>query len=394
MPDHSRILLVTGKGGVGKTTVAAATAARCASLGLSTLLVSTDVAHSIADVLDVEVGDRPVEVSDRLTARQIDGRAVMGRAWADVRAVVGQFMDRAGVDGVRAEELAVPPGVEEVLALGEIADHADDPAHDVIVIDCAPSAETIRLLAAPEILTFWARRLRPDMSTLLGGMAPLVEQLLGVEVPTLAAVERGEAVVERVERARRVLCDVTRTSARLVVVPERLVVAEASRTLTYLHLFGHEVDAVIVNRVLPSELTDPWWDRWREIQARELARIDEGFAPLPRLRVPLRRDEPIGVGALAALGDVLYAHDDPTARLHVGAPMRVEAVGEGERDLVVTLPGVDGGAVEVGRRRGELFVGIGPYRRSISLPDSLAARAVRSAVVDGGELRVRFGSPS
>lgn len=390
MTSDARVLLITGKGGVGKTTVAAATALRCADLGLRTLVVSTDAAHSLGDAFSVELSDAATDVAPRLRARQLDARVVLERLWGDAREYLAGLLGGTGLDQVRAEELSVLPGLEEVVALGELADHIDDADLDVVVVDCAPSAETIRLLAAPEVLSWWLRRLRPQGSELLSVAGPLAEQFLGVRLPDADLLAQGEAMLERLDRVRAVLQDAERSSARLVVVPERLVVAEARRTHTYLSLFGHHVDAVIANRILPDELDAPGLAAWRRVQARELDEIEAGFAPVPILRLGLADDEPIGVEPLRRLGAELY-DDDPTGRLHDGQTLSVTDV-DGERVLRLSLPGVAGGSeLDLGRRGDDLYLRVGPYRRVVTLPDTLRTRPVVGAGFDDGVLSVRFG---
>jgi arsenite-transporting ATPase len=392
----ARVLLVTGKGGVGKTTVAAATGLQCAELGLRTLVVSTDTAHSLADAFDLG-GDadfeQATEVAPNLSIRQLDARRVLERVWGDARRYLAGLLGAAGLDRVRAEELSVLPGLDEVVALAELADHIDDPGIDVVVVDCAPSAETIRLLAAPEVLAWWLRRLRPQGSELLSVAGPLAQQFLGIDLPDAELLARGEDLLDRLDRVRSVLQDPERTSARLVVVPERLVVAEARRTHTYLSLFGHHVDAVVANRILPDELEAPGLAAWRRVQARELDEIEGGFHPLPVLRLHLADDEPVGIEPLRRLGGELY-DDDPTARLHDGRPIAVGDDG-GDRVLVVALPGADDGAeVDLGRRGDDLYLRVGTHRRVVSLPDTLRARPVTGARLRDGALSVRFGPPS
>lgn len=390
----SRVLLVTGKGGVGKTTVAAATALRCAELGLRTLVVSTDAAHSLADAFDLgddTAFDEATEVAPGLEVRQIDARVALERVWGRVRRYLSEVIGTGGLDRVRAEELSVVPGLDEIVALAELADHLDDARLDVIVIDCAPSAETIRLLAAPEVLAWWLRRVRPQGDELLRLAGPLAQQVLGVRLPEPELLAEAEVLLGRLERVRTALQDAERTSARLVVVPERLIVAEAQRTHTYLSLFGHHVDAVIANRVLPDELDAPGLAAWRQVQARELDAIAEGFAPLPVLRIGMADDEPIGASALRALGRQLY-DDDPTGRFHEGRPIAVVDDGDA-RELVLTLGADDGDHVELGRRRDDLYVRVGTRRRVVTLPDSLQARPVVGARLSDGALSIRFGRP-
>jgi len=385
-----RVLLITGKGGVGKTTVAAATALRAAASGARTLVLSTDAAHSLADSFDRPVGGSPTEVAPQLWAQQLDATERFEEIWGDVQSYLVQVMGWAGVDAVEAEELAVLPGLDELLSLTDLLDHATSGAWDLIVVDCAPTAETIRLLSLPDVLGWYmskvfpatrrvARLARPILSTLSG-----VPPVAGDEV--FAAVER---LIARLAGVRDLLSDTGTTSLRLVVNPERMVVAEARRTATYLALFGYRVDAVIANRLLPEAVRDPWFKAWREAHAEHLAAIEEGFAPLPVLRADLASDEVVGQDRLQALADELYGDTDPLAVLHEGASLSVQR-SDGHSVLTLPLPFCDHDDLEVGRRDADLLVRVGPYRRAVSLPDSLQRRAVAGAVLRDGSLHVAF----
>jgi arsenite-transporting ATPase len=385
-----RILLFTGKGGVGKTTVAAATALRAAASGARTLVLSTDAAHSLGDSFGRAVGSNPTKVADQLWAQQLDATERFEDVWGDVQAYLVQVMGWAGVDAVEAEELAVLPGLDELFSLTDLLDHARSGAWDLIVVDCAPTAETIRLLSLPDVLGWYmakvfpatrrmARLARPILSTLHG-----VPPVAGDEV--FAAVER---LIARLAGVRELLADTGTTSLRLVVNPERMVVAEARRTATYLALFGYRVDAVVANRLLPDAVTDPWFKAWREAHAEHLASIEEGFAPLPVLRADLASDEVVGEERLRALADELYGATDPAALLHDGPSLSVERRDE-TSVLVLPLPFCDHDDLEVGRRDADLLVRVGPYRRAVSLPDSLQRLSVTGATLRDGCLHVEF----
>jgi arsenite/tail-anchored protein-transporting ATPase len=384
-----RVLLITGKGGVGKTTVAASTAAWAASLGLRTLVMSTDAAHSLADAFDLRPEGHRVDLSDHLRLEQIDARDELEDTWGVVREWLVALVGRAGLDRIRAEELSVVPGMDELLALGDVVDRVESGEHDVVVVDCAPSAETIRLLSLPDVLGWWLRRLGPARDGIVGVVGPLIEQVTEIPMPGTAVLDRAERVVDRLARARALLTDPARTSARLVATPEGMVLAEARRTHTYLSLFGHRVDAVVMNRLLPDEVTDPWSDRWKEAQAEHLDVAAAAFGSLPLLRASLLPREARGYDALVEFGRDLYGGDDPTALLDATAPMRVEEE-DGQPTLVLELPGAEKGDVDVGRRGDELLVTVGPYRRAVLLPDSLRGLAVGGARLDGGALRVHF----
>jgi arsenite-transporting ATPase len=384
-----RVLLFTGKGGVGKTTVAAATAVRAAAEGARTLIVSTDPAHSLADAFDVPLGDEPAQIDERLWGQQLDARIRLERSWGDIRAWLLEVLAWAGVEGIEAEELAIVPGLDEVFALADLADHVSSGRWDVIVVDCAPTAETLRLLSLPEVLGWYVERLFPVGRRLNRVVAPVLGRVTSLPVAGDEVFSAGQAVFDRLEAVRELLADVDTSSVRLVVTPERLVVAEARRTHTYLSLFGYAVDAVVANRLLPDAVDDPWFDFWKAAHAEQLAVIDEGFAPVPVLRSELRASEPIGLAALGELADDLYGALDPTALLHRGEPLRVESH-DGSRRLVQALPFGTRDDLALSRRDDELIVSVGPYRRAIVLPDSLRARQVTAAHLEEGELVVEF----
>ena len=384
-----RVLLFTGKGGVGKTTVAAATAVRCAEAGLRTLVVSTDPAHSLTDAFDAPLGDAPSSLAENLWAQQLDTRVRMERSWGEIRAWLLEVLAWAGVEGIEAEELAVVPGLDEVFALADLADHAASGEWDVIVVDCAPTAETLRLLSLPDVTSWYLDRLFPVGRRLNRVVAPVLGRMTSLPVAGDEVFSAGQQVFERLLAVRELLADGERSSVRLVVTPERMVIAEARRTHTYLSLFGYGVDAVVANRLLPDAVDDPWFDRWKVAHATHLRTIEDGFAPIPVLRAELEPEEPIGVVALSALAARLYGELDATAVLHRGESMRVETH-DGGRRLVQALPFGTRDDLSLNRRDDELMVSVGPYRRAIVLPDSLRTRQVSSAHLTDGELVVEF----
>src|SRR5262249_39232697 len=272
-----RILLFTGKGGVGKTTVAAATAAPAAEHGLRTLVLSTDPAHSLADAFDAPLGDRPTAIESGLFGQQLNARVRFEQAWDDVRSYMVDVLDWAGADAVEAEELAVVPGLEEVFALADIKEFALSGDYDVVVVDCAPTAETIRLLSLPDILGWDMERVFETQRRVTKLARPVLDRLTSLPIAgdrVFAAVRR---FYERLDGVRELLMDGDITTARLVVNPERMVVAEARRTFTYLSLFGYHVDAVIANRMLPDEIADPWFAKWKATQSAHLEMIEDAF---------------------------------------------------------------------------------------------------------------------
>jgi arsenite-transporting ATPase len=393
---RARVLLFTGKGGVGKTTVAAATALRAAEAGHRTLVCSTDPAHSLGDALQTGLGDEPAEVeafagSGRLVAQQLDARARLEESWAAIRDYLAALLDWAGAGAVEAEELAVVPGLDEVFALADIKTHATSGDHDVVVVDCGPTAETVRLLSLPDVIGWYMERIFPVQRRATKAVGPVLARFVKMPVAGDDVFAAARRVYERLDGVREILADPSTTSVRLVVNPERMVVAEARRTFTYLALFGYHVDAVVANRLLPAAVVDPWFAEWKSVQTDQLSEIEQAFAPVPVFPLALTPSEPIGAGALRALAADLYGSHDVGSHFAEPAPLRVEEAGGG-LVLSMPLPGVERGDIELARRNGELFLAVGAYRRAVLLPDSLQRREVAGARLRDDRLEVEFVS--
>jgi arsenite-transporting ATPase len=384
-----RILMFTGKGGVGKTTVAAATATRAARAGLRTIVVSTDPAHSLADAFDAPLGDRPTGIAPRLWGQQLNARVRFEETWDDVRRYMVDVLDWAGADSLEAEELAVVPGLDEVFSLADIKEFATSGDYDLVVVDCAPTAETIRLLSLPDVLGWYMDRVFDAQRRLTRIARPVLTRFSGLPVAGDQVFGGIRRFYERLDGVRELLTDGDITSARLVVNPERLVVAEARRTYTYLSLFGYHVDAVVVNRILPTALDHPWLDQWKTTQSAHLETIADAFAPLPMLTAELADRELVGVQDLNAFAKDLYGGLDESGRLSHVEPLRVDAVGD-SLVLSVHVPFTERDDVRLGRTDQELFVSVGPHRRALVLPDSLVRREVGKARFEGDRLEVEF----
>lgn len=388
--DGVRIVLVTGKGGVGKTTIAAATALAAADAGHRTLVSSTDPAHSLGDAFEVGLGDDPVEISPGLAGQQIDTQRQLDRYWGSIREQLMNVLDWGGVSGIEAEEFLVFPGMDELFALLEVNRHARSGDYDVIVVDCAPTAETLRLLSLPEVLSWYFERILPSERRILRAARPFLSRMTDLPVPEDQMFDAANTVFSGIEEVRQLLGDPHVTSARLVVNPEKMVIDEARRTFTYLSLFGYGVDGVIVNRVLPDEISDPYFSKWQTIQKAHLDAVDSGFADVPRLRLRLFDDEMVGVNRLRDMAGELYRDTDPIVGFEAHSPFRVKEMAE-EVVLQMEVPFAEKEDLDVYRQGNELYIQVGAYRRSFVLPDSLQRRSVAGARLDGGSLTIRFG---
>jgi arsenite-transporting ATPase len=383
-----RVLLFTGKGGVGKTTAAAATATLAAGRGLKTLVVSTDPAHSLADTVASPLGPEPTEIDGGLYGQQIDAQRGFERSWREVQDYLRAVLDKSGVDPMAAEELTVLPGAEEVLALLEVRRQVTSGMWDLVAVDCAPTAETLRLLALPEALSWYMDRVFPASRRVAKAMRPLIGRAVSVPLPhdrVFDAVERLHADLGDV---RALLTDPTRSSVRLVLTPEAVVVAEARRTLTSLSLYGYRVDGVVANRVFPAG-GDAWRAGWVAAQAIQLGEVEESFAPLPVWRSPYRAGEPVGVEELAAFGAEAYGTTDPLALPPPRDLMSVTRTDAGF-ELALDLPLADKRDVDLVRRGDELVVTVGSRRRVLALPSALRRCTVAGAALREGRLVVSF----
>lgn len=387
-----RILLLTGKGGVGKTTLAAGTAAHAAAEGHRTLVLSTDAAHSLADALGAEpgvIGPEPVQVAPQLHVQQVDAQLRFEQSWAEVQRYLLSVLDVAGVDPVAAEELTVIPGAEEVLALLELRLHALSGDWDVIVVDCAPTAETLRLLALPEALGWYMSRVFPTQRRLVRALRPVLTRAAGAPMPedtVFDALERLHAELDQVHR----LLTGPDASVRLVLTPESVVLAEARRSYTTLSLFGYRVDGVVANRVFPDDDgADAWRAGWVAAQRQVLEQVGQSFSGLPVWTSAYRAGEPVGVEMLGEFAREVYGADDPLARPRGRGPFQVSRTSAGAL-LRLALPGAGRSDVGLARHGDDLVVSVGSYRRLLSLPTGLARMRVAGAGVEDGELQVRF----
>ncbi len=386
-----RTILYTGKGGVGKTSVAAATARRCAAAGLRTIVLSTDPAHSLADALQQPLGPDPVDVGENLQAQQVSAQEQMERNWGHVSGWLGQVLIERGVDRISAQELTVPPGMDELFSLLELKHHHEAAEHDVIVVDCAPTGETLRLLSFPDVARWWLERVFPQQSRLLEAARPFARAMLDVQLPGEEVLVEVNGLVRNLIAMNEILRDSERVSIRLVMNPDRIVIDEARRTFTYLNLYGYVTDAVICNRVFPAQVGE-YFGPWRERQQEQLAEIRASFAPVPVLTAPYFAQEVVGPDLLDGLGDALFGDLDAAAVLHSSVTQEL-VLGEHEATLRLDLPFAQKGAVTLKKIGLELIVGVDGHKRTLVLPPALGDYRPAGARLEDGSLHVTFTAP-
>jgi arsenite-transporting ATPase len=388
----ARVIIHTGKGGVGKTSVAAATAVRLAAAGHRTLVTSTDVAHSLADVLDQPVGDQPTAVRPRLDAQQLSADQRLRSGWRDIGAYLRAMLAWGGADVLESAELAVLPGMDELFALLDLQDRARSGRYDVIVVDCAPTAETLRLLSLPEVLGWYVERVLPVQRHLTRALRPAVGRITSMPLPDDGVFTSMRSLYDRLQAVRGLLLDPSHTSVRMVVTADRVVLAEARRMLTSLCLFGHHVDAVVVNRLVPERVADPFLRGWRDRQQQLAGEIAATFGAIPQLPLELQELEPVGLERLGDLGGRLFDVADPAAVLHEGQRLEIGRHEDGHV-LRLPLPASTGTDVELLQRGDELYITVGGYTRNIVLPAALRTAHVTSARVTDGRLAIVLHTP-
>jgi arsenite-transporting ATPase len=386
-----RIIVHTGKGGVGKTSISAATALRCAEMGLKTIVISTDTAHSLGDSLEKEIGPEPLEIYPNLWAQEVDARYSMEKYWGLFQRYMVALFSRQGVEDVVAEEVTILPGLEEGAHLLWINKYVNDGFYDVLIVDAAPTAETLRLLSLPDVTRWWFERIL----TLTRGVSKVIRPITklmrrGDSVPDEDAWAQVQNLFDTLDRVRKLLTDPEQSSIRLVVNPEKMVIKETQRTYTYLNLYGYATDAILCNRIIPPDVTDPYFAAWKDKQQENLGFIGEAFGELPLLKAPLFGQEVGGLDALRRLGDALYTDKNPAEKLFDGTTHHIESNGDGGFVLTVPLPFARKDDMDLYRSRDELTLRVGPYRRNIVLPYALWDLEIEDARFEESTLRIHF----
>ncbi|MEM1241081.1 MAG: TRC40/GET3/ArsA family transport-energizing ATPase [Cyanobacteria bacterium P01_H01_bin.26] len=390
-----RVLLMTGKGGVGKTSVAAATGLRCAELGYKTLVLSTDPAHSLADSFDMELEHTPREVKPNLWGAELDALRELEGNWGAVKRYITQVLQARGLEGVEAEELAILPGMDEIFSLVRMKRHHDEAEYDVLIIDSAPTGTALRLLSLPEVAGWYMRKLYKPFQAVSAALRPLVEPIFrpvaGFSLPTTEVMDAPYEFYEQLVELEKVLTDTATTSVRLVTNPEKMVIKESLRAHAYLSLYNVGTDMVVANRIIPDTVTDPFFQRWKENQEVYRQEIHNDFRPLPVKEVPLFSEEMCGLQALERLKETIYGDEDPTQVYYKETTLRVVQADNGY-SLEVYLPGIPKNQIELSKSADELNIRIGNHRRNLVLPQALAALQPAGAKIEDDYLKIRFAA--
>jgi arsenite-transporting ATPase len=391
-----RIILYTGKGGVGKTSISAATGLELARRGYQTLVMSVDPAHSLSDAFDLEKrlmdheAGKLVNVVKNLWIQEVDVQEEISHHWESVYAYVSALLNVSGLEQTLAEELAIFPGMEEVSSLLYVNQYVREKSFDVILLDCAPTGESLRFVSIPTTLEWYMSKVFKLERRVAKMVRPMLQTFTGLPVPQEEYFENLAALYRKLSGIDKLLADPEVTTVRLVTNPEKVVLKETQRAFTYFCLFGLTVDAVIVNRILPREVRDDFFSAWKGTQERWIQSVEEFFAPVPVWRVPLFPDEVLGVERLKPLGKAVYGEQDPAKRFFHEAPYRFRKVG-GNYHLHLRLPFVSSEDIDLYKKLDELIIRVGGVKRYVSLPQRIAHCEPLSARIKDGELIVILG---
>jgi arsenite-transporting ATPase len=385
-----RTILYTGKGGVGKTSVAAATALKASLAGKKVLVMSTDPAHSLADVFDTEIGQEPKEITPGLWAQEMDHTSMIEENWSEIQGYMTTLFEWQGTDTLAAEELAMLPGMDELFGLLMVRRHNQEGRYDALILDAAPTGETLKLLSLPDHMNWYVEKVFPIQRRAAKLVRPFASRAKSLPpLPEDSVFAAGQRFYEAIASVEEILTDRESASVRLVLNAEKMVIAEARRAYTYLNLYAYGVDALVVNRLLPKSVSDPYFARWHDAQARHMRTIKESFDPIPILTARLFDREMFGLEALSALAEDVFEDAEPLEVLFRGATHDIVKNGGGY-DVVFHLPLAQKRNVDLSKKGAELLVKVGNYRRSILLPDALARLPAAGASFEGGALKVRL----
>lgn len=384
-----RIIFYTGKGGVGKTSVAAATACKLSGEGKKVLIMSTDQAHSLGDSLSVSLDCEPKQVSAGLFGMEIDTVAESEKAWGKLHGYMKELLTSHAQNGLEAEELLVFPGLEELFSLFKILDIYEEGFYDVLIVDCAPTGETLSLLKFPEQFGSFLKTMLPAKRKMVKYAGPAVEKLTKIPMPGDDVFQEITYLMDKLERMQALMENKDAVSLRIVTTPEKIVIREAKHNFTCLHLYGYQVDAVIVNRIYPRQALEGYFNKWIALQEEGLKELRESFGEIPVFTLELQSSELLGIPALTKAAQLLYADRDPMQIFFQEQIMCVEKE-EDQWVLKLSLPFAEKEEMELAFHGGELFLNVKNERRRFLVPDSLKGKDVTGARFEDGWLQVRF----
>ncbi|WP_432403437.1 ArsA family ATPase [Wukongibacter sp. M2B1] len=385
-----RIILYTGKGGVGKTSVAAATAIKSAQGGKKTLVMSTDPAHSLGDALDIPLSSEPKEIMENMWAQEISSIHEMEKGWKKVQDYLTALFTSKAVKNITTEELTIFPGMEDLLSLLRILDYYKNKTFDVIIVDCAPTGETLKLLSFPDMLRWWMDKLFPIKRKAVKIVRPIAQPLLGVPMPEDSVMGEIESIYKKLDEMRNVFTNKEVTSIRIVVNPEKMVIKEAQRSFTYLNIYDFNVDAIMVNRVITEEIDDSYLDTWKTIHKKHLKTIEEIFSPIPIYIAPLFDKEVVGLSMLTKMGDTVFKNESAVDIKYSNRVQSVEKVAD-EYIYSIYMPFLNKNDLDLNQKGDEVIIRAGDIKRNIILPRVLMNLSIKGAKFEEETLRIRFG---
>ncbi len=390
-----RIIFFAGKGGVGKTSVAAATGIKAAEMGQKTVIMSLDVAHSLSDIFDLDKDlldqnrGRPFNVNKNLWIQELDISEEMERNWGDIHRYLSTLFKTTGLDTILAEELAILPGMEEISLLLYINSYARKKKYDVIILDCAPTGESLRFISIPTTLEWYMKKIFKVEKTILKVARPVAKKVYDLPLPGDDYFDAIEYLFERLRGVEQLLADPEITSVRLVTNPEKIVLKETQRAFMYFCLYKMNIDGIIVNRILPDTVEDTYFEDWRDSQRKYMEKAEEAFSPVPTFHVNLFKDEVLGYESLKAFADQIYGEKNPLERFFEGEPYSLTKENE-EYQLIMKLPFIRKGDVELNKVSDELIVRVGSFRKHLLLPRHVAASKEVKARLEGEYLYIHF----
>lgn len=391
-----RIVLFAGKGGVGKTSIAAASGVACAQKGLKTLIMSLDAAHSLVDSFDLDktLMDRnkgkPFRVAKHLSIQEVDVQEEIKKNWGEVHRYISSLLNISGIDEVLAEELAVLPGMEEVSSLLYVNRYIAQKRYDVILLDCAPTGESIRFISIPTSLEWYMKKLFDIERKVVKIARPVAKRLYGVPLPEDKYFDTIQSLFDRLEGIDRILSDPNITTVRLITNPEKIILKETQRAYMYFSLYKMCVDAVVINRVLPEAVDNGYFARWKETQDHYIKKTEQLFSPIPIFKVPMLSDEIVGMAELTKLAGEIYGSLSPEQIFYKDTPYTFRKV-QGDYFLDIKIPFLTKKEVEISKRNEELIVRVGGFKRHVLLPRNIAARLPSGAKVERDKVVIKFG---